>query len=486
MPTSDALPRRLVQYVLPVFNESASIRMFHAELVRATETRTDLDFGFIYVDDGSHDDSLEHLLALREVDARVTVLSFSRNFGHQIAVTAGLDATNADAVVIMDTDLQDPPEVSMQLIDRWERGGDVVYAQRRSRRDGVFKRFSAWLFYWVLAKLATTPIPRNVGDFRIMDRRVVVEVKRYREQTRFLRGIVAHVGFRQEALLFDRSERYAGETGYPLRKMLTFAADGVLGFSTAPLRMISRVGFAVSGLSVVGAGYVILVRILTPQDSVPGWAFLGVVVLLLSGLQLVMLGVVGSYLGRIYLETQARPLYSLALVASGDSGPAPTSGATRSWVGAPGGSAHGWHRGVGALPIGESLVQMGVVTPTQLEEALARQRRYGGLIGRHLTELAALTPAVFYQALATQWAAPFVELAVEPPDVDLVDSAAHFLERGWLPWRRVDGGIAIATTVPPNDLVLADAREVLGVEHIEVRTTTDIDLRQALARAGVR
>jgi glycosyltransferase involved in cell wall biosynthesis len=311
-------PKRIA-YVLPVYNEHDNIAVFHAALVEATDQRPDLEFEFVYVDDGSRDASLERLVALREQDPRVTVVQFSRNFGHQLAVTAGLDLVaetdGADAVVVMDTDLQDPPRVSLEMIERWEDGVDVVYGQRRSRKDTVFKRTTAYVFYWTLDRLASIEIPRNVGDFRLMDARVVAEIARYREHDRFLRGIVAHVGFRQEALLFDRDERYAGETGYPLKKMLNFAASGILGFSTTPLRMISRLGFAISAFSVLLAFYVLYVRLFRPEESVPGWAFLGVGMFMLSGIQLVMMGVIGSYLGRVYVEAQDRPLYTVAMVA---------------------------------------------------------------------------------------------------------------------------------------------------------------------------
>lgn len=311
--------RRRVAYVLPVYNEQDNIAAFHAALSEATGARSDLDFEFVYVDDGSRDGSLERLVELRDADSRVTVVSLSRNFGHQLAVTAGIDLVaqdgSADAVIVMDTDLQDPPAVSVQMLDLWEDGVDVVYGQRRSRKDTVFKRTSAFAFYWVLDRLASIEIPRNVGDFRLMDAKVVAEVARYREHDRFLRGIVAHVGFRQEALLFDRDERFAGKTGYPLRKMLSFAANGILGFSTVPLRMISRLGIAISLVSVLLALYVLFVRLFLPDQTVPGWAFLGVGMFLLGGIQLIMMGVIGSYLGRVYVEAQDRPLYSLALVA---------------------------------------------------------------------------------------------------------------------------------------------------------------------------
>jgi dolichol-phosphate mannosyltransferase len=313
-----AAARRTVTYVLPVYNEAAVLPDLQAELVATTASRPDLDFEFVYVDDGSTDGSLERLLELRKADARVTVVELSRNYGHQVAVTAGLDAAaSADAVVVMDTDLQDPPRVSLELIDVWERGADVVYAQRRTRQDTRFKRITAFGFYWLLEKMASADIPRNVGDYRLMDRRVVAEVSRFREHNRFLRGIVASVGFRQEAVLFDRDPRRAGSSGYPLRRMIAFALDGILSFSTIPLKMITRLGIFISFLSLLVALYAIGVKLFTPENAVPGWAFLGVGIFLLGGLQLVMMGVIGSYLGRVYVEVQDRPLYSLSLVARG-------------------------------------------------------------------------------------------------------------------------------------------------------------------------
>ena len=310
--------RRLVAYVLPVYDEADGIRAFHDELIAATQKRPDLDFEFVYVDDGSRDRSRELLLELRAADDRVTVVALARNFGHQIAVTAGLDAAaGRDAVIVMDTDLQDPPEVSLRLIEAWESGVDVAYAQRRTRRDSWFKRATAYGFYWLLTRLASIEIPRNVGDFRLMDRQVVAEVIRYREHDRFLRGIVAHVGYRQEAVPFDRDPRYAGRSSYPLRTMLKLAADGILGFSTFPLRLISRTGMLISVVSVLGAVWVVWVRLFEPERTVPGWAFIMVGMFLLGGLQLLMMGVMGSYLGRVYVETQGRPLYSLSMVARG-------------------------------------------------------------------------------------------------------------------------------------------------------------------------
>ncbi len=309
-------PRRRVAYVLPVFNEADGIVAFHDSLVDATNARPDLDVEFVYVDDGSRDDSLRHLLSLRLADPRVTVLALSRNHGHQVAVTAGLDiCTDADAVVVMDADGQDPPAVSLRMLPLWENGVDVVYAQRASRQDTWFKRTTASAFYWLLDRVSDVDIPRDVGDFRLMDRRVVTELARYREHDRFLRGIVAQIGFHQEAILFDRAPRTTGRSGYPLRAMLRLAGSGLLGFSTTPLKLISRVGIAISLVAVGLAAYAFGVRVLDPDQAVPGWAFLGVGMFLLSGLQLVMMGVIGSYLGRVFVEAQGRPLYAVRSLA---------------------------------------------------------------------------------------------------------------------------------------------------------------------------
>lgn len=309
-----------IAFVLPVYNEADGIATFHATLARTVEQLSAYDLVFVYVDDGSSDGSLEELLRLRDADPRVAVIGLSRNFGHQMAVTAGLDAVDADAVVVMDTDLQDPPAVCLELVERWQAGADVVYAQRRTRDDTVFKRASADVFYRLLARASSIEIPRNTGDFRLMDRKVVDELSRYREHNRFLRGLVSYVGFRQEAVLFDRDARYAGSTGYPLRKMIRFAGDGIFSFSTLPLTVISRVGFIFSFLSVVGAVYALAVRLLTPENAVPGWAFLAIVLLLIGGIQITMLGILGGYLGRVYTEVQNRPLYAVALRA-GDPAP---------------------------------------------------------------------------------------------------------------------------------------------------------------------
>jgi dolichol-phosphate mannosyltransferase len=280
----------------------------------------------VYVNDGSRDESLDVLTALADRDPRVTVIDLARNFGHQVAVTAGLDAAaDADAVIVMDSDLQDPPAVSPLLIERWAEGYQVVYAQRRTRQDSRFKRATARGFYWLLRRVADIDIPADTGDFRLLDRRVVAELAKFREHHRFLRGLVSYVGFRQTAVLFDRDPRHSGRSGYPLRAMLRFAADGILGFSAAPLRLVSRIGYLISFLSFLGILYVLGVKVFAPADAVPGWAFITIGMFFLGGIQISMLGVLGSYIGRIYTESQRRPLYTVASVRTGPPDPLPVA-----------------------------------------------------------------------------------------------------------------------------------------------------------------
>lgn len=314
MPEPSPPALKLISYVFPIFNEETNIDTLHQRIAEVTHSVSDkYSFEFIFVDDGSRDGSLNKLLDLAQRDSRVRTFSLSRNYGHQIAVTAGLDVSLGDAVIVMDSDLQDPPEVSIQLIERWEAGADVVFAQRRTRKDSAFKRFTASSFYWVLSRLASIEIPRNTGDFRLLDRRVVEELKKYREHNRFLRGMVSYVGFRQEGVLFDRSERYSGETGYPLRKMIALASDGILGFSTAPIRMISQAGVLVALAALLWTLYLVFSRLFSPTQVVEGWTFLAASIFLLSGIQMIMIGVVGSYVARVYQEVQNRPLYAFKI-----------------------------------------------------------------------------------------------------------------------------------------------------------------------------
>ncbi len=295
--------------IVPCCNEQAVIAASHARLCGALDSVSDLDWEILYVDDGSADGTLDELREIQAADGRVRVLSLSRNFGHQIAVSAGLAAASGAAVVLIDADLQDPPELIPQMLARWREGVDVVYGEREARAGETrFKRWSASLFYRLLNRLSNTPIPVDTGDFRLMDRRVVDAVLAMPERDRFLRGMVAWTGFRQEPLRYQRAARAAGKSKYPLRRMLRFAADGLLSFSLVPLRLAVYLGLLASGLALLGIGYALALRLFT-EVWVPGWTLLFIAVLFLGGVQLLFLGVIGEYLGRVYWEVKRRPLY---------------------------------------------------------------------------------------------------------------------------------------------------------------------------------
>ncbi len=299
----------LLSVVVPCFNEEAVIRETHLRLVATLETVPDLDFEIVYVDDGSHDATLNLLRGLQHADARVRVLALSRNFGHQMAVTAGLQHVAGHVVVLIDADLQDPPEVIPEMLARWHTGVDVAYGVR-TKRDGEtrFKRWTASAFYRLLDCITDISIPLDTGDFRLMDRTVVDAFLAMPERDRFVRGMVAWTGFRQESVPYQRAARSAGETKWPLRKMLRFATDGIVSFSLAPLRLATWLGFVVSGLALAGIVYALVLRLFTAV-WVSGWTSLLIAVLFLGGVQLLMLGILGEYVGRIYGEMKRRPLY---------------------------------------------------------------------------------------------------------------------------------------------------------------------------------
>jgi glycosyltransferase involved in cell wall biosynthesis len=294
--------------VVPAFNEEGVIAELVARLAAVMDA-LDEDAETILVDDGSTDRTYELMREAAEADPRFRVVRLSRNFGHQIALTAGVDASAGDAVVVLDADLQDPPEVVLQLAARWREGFDVVYAVR-DVRDGEtpFKRMTAAAFYRAFNRISEVKVPLDVGDFRLVDRRVLDVFTRMRESNRFVRGMFSWVGLRQTGVLYRRSERFAGETHYPLRKMLRFAMTGVISFSSAPLRVALNLGFLVSGLSFALAGWSLVVK-LAGFYNVPGWTSIVVVITLLGGIQLIVLGVIGEYIGDIHVEVKRRPLY---------------------------------------------------------------------------------------------------------------------------------------------------------------------------------
>jgi polyisoprenyl-phosphate glycosyltransferase len=308
--------------VVPVYNEEQTIDALHERLTSLIES-LDGSAEIILVDDGSQDASLDRMLEISRHDPRFKVLQLSRNFGHQIAITAGLDFAAGNAVVVMDADLQDPPEVVVQMAQRWREGFDVVYAIRRERAgEARFKRFTAALFYRLLQRLSDTEIPVDTGDFRLVDRKALEAYKTMRESDRFVRGMFSWVGFKQVGISYDRAERFAGETKYPLRKMLTFAVDGILSFSNAPLRLALAMGFFVAAVSFLG-GIASVVLKLSGGFTVPGWTSVILVSSFLGGVQLIVLGVIGEYVGKIYTEAKKRPLY-IVNDAAGFSSKTPT------------------------------------------------------------------------------------------------------------------------------------------------------------------
>jgi dolichol-phosphate mannosyltransferase len=263
----------------------------------------------ILVDDGSSDRSYELLLAARDADPRFKVLRLSRNFGHQIAITAGMDVAAGSAVIIMDADLQDPPEVVLEMTARWREGFDVIYGVREERRgDSAFKRLTASAFYRLFQRMSDVDVPLDAGDFRLVDRRALEAFKTMRESNRYVRGMFGWIGFRQVGVRFQRAERFAGDTKYPLTKMLKFATDGIVSFSTAPLRFALKLGFAVAALSFL-FGFVAFIAKLAGLYSIPGLASIAVFVSFLGGIQLVVLGLMGEYIARIHDEVKGRPLY---------------------------------------------------------------------------------------------------------------------------------------------------------------------------------
>jgi polyisoprenyl-phosphate glycosyltransferase len=294
--------------ILPVLNEQEVLGELGRRLEQALK-KLDVSWEVILVDDGSEDDSRELLEALCTGNHRFKLVALSRNFGHQYAITAGLDYARGEAVVIMDADLQDPPEVIGQMLERYREGFDVVYGVRSARRgEGLFKRASAAVFYRLLRAMTGVPIPLDSGDFRLLSRRVVLALRALRETHRFVRGMVSWVGFRQTAVLYERAERHAGQTHFPFRKMLRLALDGVTSFSALPLRMATWLGAIAGLIGVLVAAWAAYGKFVL-EATIQGWTGIMVAVSLAASAQLMMIGVVGDYVGRIYEELKRRPLY---------------------------------------------------------------------------------------------------------------------------------------------------------------------------------
>ena len=312
--------------VVPCFNEEACLTALHGRLTAAARQAVGEDYEIVLVNDGSRDRSWEIMQRLAETDPRLLAVNLSRNHGHQLALTAGLDLSSGDKVLIIDADLQDPPELLIPMLETMSREqADVVYGVRRSRRgETTFKRATAHGFYRLLSNATDVDIPLDAGDFRLMSRRALDAFLAMPEQARFIRGMVAWIGFRQVPILYDREQRFAGETKYPLRKMLRFALDALTGFSSAPLKLASHAGLALSVGSVLIILYILAAWL--SGRSIPGWTSLMLVVVVLGAVQMFVLALMGEYIGRLYNESKRRPLYIVQGIAGGGRGHPPRLG----------------------------------------------------------------------------------------------------------------------------------------------------------------
>lgn len=301
------MSRKRISVIVPMLNEQDVIQHSYERLHMAME-QTGCPYELIFVDDGSTDNTLTMLKDIAAQDGRVTVLSFSRNFGHQLAVTAGMDTAKGDALVIIDADLQDPPEVIPQMIARWEQGAQIVYGKREKRKgETAMKKLTAFVYYRLLRAMSSYPIPLDTGDFRLLDRQVADVFLQMREHNRFLRGMSVWAGFRAEPVLYVREERYAGKTKYSLKKMLRLALDGIVGFSSKPLTLCITIGAFLMALAILGCIAMVIVSCCAISVVPWLWAFAGL--LLMQGGIFAALGIQGAYISRIYDEVQGRPLY---------------------------------------------------------------------------------------------------------------------------------------------------------------------------------
>ena len=309
-------PRKPPKYslIVPIYNEEETILELYYRL-HALMERLDGAVELILVNDGSRDRSLQLMRELHQKDARVSYLSLARNFGHQVAVTAGLNFARGQAIVILDADLQDPPELIPEMVEKWQQGYQVVYAQRIQRRkESWFKRFTAYLFYRLLKRLADVDIPTDTGDFCLMDRQVVDVLNAMPERNRYLRGLRAWIGFQQTSVRFERDPRFAGEVKYTFGKSLALAVNGLVSFSRVPLRLSTYIGLLAAAIAILMALLVLYWRLFLPHSPLTGFTIILVAIFFLGAVQLVSIGILGEYIGRIYEEVKGRPLYTLAEV----------------------------------------------------------------------------------------------------------------------------------------------------------------------------
>jgi dolichol-phosphate mannosyltransferase len=323
MSNSRSLRSCLLSVVAPCYNEEAGLAEFVRQ-VSAVVARLGCRHEIVLVNDGSRDGTLRTALALAAADPAIRVVNLLRNFGHQAAATAGLDVATGDIVVLIDADLQDPPEVIVEMAARWEAGADVAYGQRRRRQgESGLKLLTARLFYRLLRRMTKTDIPADTGDFRLMDRRIVEALRGLREHHRFIRGMVSWVGGVQVPVLYDRNPRFAGETKYPWVKMVSFAFDAITSFSVVPLRLVSYLAIMIICVAMLATAVVFVVKLANPDFFIPGFPAMMLTIIFFGGVQLLALGVIGEYLGRMYEAIKARPIYLVeGVYAPGATGPA--------------------------------------------------------------------------------------------------------------------------------------------------------------------
>ncbi len=309
--------RQLISVVVPVYNEIAVIDTCYQRLSGVMQGMAEYDYELVFVDDGSVDATHARLLEFHAQDPHLRIIKFSRNFGHQIAVTAGIDEARGDAIIIIDADLQDPPEVIPRMVAKWQEGFDVVYGVRKRRAgEGRFKLVTAAAFYRLLRSFTNIEIPVDVGDFRLVSARAAEQLRKLREKDRFVRGLVCWIGFRQTGIPYERDSRHAGETKYPVRKMIKFAMDGITSFSSLPLKLASWLGYLASFLAFIYLASVFVQRAM--GYTVEGWATIMVAMLFLGGVQLICIGIIGEYIGRIFNEIKGRPMYVIESIHQGE------------------------------------------------------------------------------------------------------------------------------------------------------------------------
>lgn len=302
------MEKKLLSVIVPMYYEELVAKECYNRLNKVLSNIKEMDHEIIFINDGSKDKTLEILTEIAEKDKNVKILDFARNFGHQVAVTAGLFNCSGDAVVIIDADLQDPPELINDMLEKWREGYDVVYGKRNKRKgESKFKLVTAKYFYKFLAYMSDVEIPKDTGDFRLVDKKVVEAFKSMPEQNRFIRGMMSWIGYNQTYIKYNRDERFAGETKYPLKKMIKFASDGIIAFSSKPLRLMTLLGSSAIGISIILVIYTLISKFFYHASA--GWTSLMCVLVFFGGVQLLSLGIIGEYIARIYDESKGRPLY---------------------------------------------------------------------------------------------------------------------------------------------------------------------------------